>query len=168
MDIQQFIPRPRWLAHICEGLDEFPVVALLGSRQVGKTTLASLFASPGQSPTTTYDLEEYAAPTALSVTPDRLLHQSEGLVILDEAQRLPSLFEVLRPICDEPGRRAVFLLLGRVSLDLVKGLSESLAGRVRFLDVAGLSVDEVGAESQDRLWMRAGLPREFLAPSSAA
>lgn len=83
-------------------------------------------------------------------------------------QRLPSLFEVLRPVCDEPGRRAVFLLLGSVSLDLVKGLSESLAGRIRFLDIAGLSVEEVGAGSQDRLWMRGGYPRAFLAPSSAA
>jgi len=124
---------------IRQGLEEFPVVALLGARQVGKTTLARLLTSEWEGPTTVFDLEEYAARTALSATPDRLLRRREGLVVLDEVQRLPRLFEVLRPICDDPARRCVFLLLGRASLDLVKGLSESLAGRVRFLDVAGLS-----------------------------
>ena len=153
---------------IRQGLEEFPAVALLGARQVGKTTLARLLTSEWEGPTTVFDLEEYAARTALSATPDRLLRRREGLVVLDEVQRLPRLFEVLRPICDDPARRCVFLLLGSASLDLVKGLSESLAGRVRFLDVAGLSLAEVGPESQDKLWMRGGFPRAFLASSSAS
>ena len=153
---------------IRQGLSEFPAVALLGARQVGKTTLARLLTSEWDGPTTVFDLEEYAARAALSATPDRLLRRRQGLVVLDEVQRLPQLFEVLRPICDDPARRCVFLLLGSTSLDLVRGLSESLAGRVRFLDVAGLSLAEVGPESQDRLWMRGGFPRAFLASSSAS
>ena len=168
MDIQQIIPRPTWICQIRHGLAEFPVVALLGARQVGKTTLARLLTSEWQGPTTVFDLEEYAARVALSATPDRLLRRREGLVVLDEVQRLPRLFEALRPICDDPARRCVFLLLGSASLDLVKGLSESLAGRVRFLDVAGLSLAEVGPECQDALWVRGGFPRAFLASSSAS
>ena len=99
--------------------------------------------------------------------PDAVLRDCEGLVAIDEVQRLPALFEVLGPICDDPSRQAVFLLLGSASLDLVQGVSETLAGRIAFVDAAGLSLSEVGAESQTRLWLR-GLPRAWLAASSAA
>lgn len=88
--------------------------------------------------------------------------------MIDEVQRKPELLELLRPICDDPGRRAVFLLLGSASLDLVQGVSETLAGRMFFVDVGGFSLAEVGLEHQDRLWMRGGLPRAWLAPSAAA
>ena len=151
-----------------QGLSEAPVVALLGARQVGKTTLARLVASEWRGSTTAFDLEDVAAREALSATPDRLLRRKEGLVVLDEVQRLPHLFEVLRPICDDPDRKAVFLLLGSASWDLVKDISETLAGRVQLLDVAGFALSEVGADKQDTLWMRGGFPRAFLAPSAAA
>ena len=82
--------------------------------------------------------------------------------------REPGLFEVLRPVCDDPDRRAVFLLLGSASLDLVKGVSETLAGRMLFVEVGGFSLAEAGPDHQDRLWMRGGFPRAFLAPSAAA
>ena len=89
-------------------------------------------------------------------------------MVIDEVQRLPALFEVLRPICDDPERKAVFLLLGSASPDLVKGVSETLAGRVSFVDVAGLSLTEVGPEHLHRLWMTGGFPRAWLAESSGA
>ncbi len=150
------------------GLSEFPAVALLNPSQVGKTSLARLLTSEWEGPTTVFDLEEYAARAALSATPDRLLRRRQGLVVLDEVHRLPRLFEVLLPICDDPAQGCVFLLLGSASLKLHRGLSESLAGRVRFLDVAALSLAEVGPESHDKLWIRGGFRRAFLALSSAS
>ena len=119
-------------------------------------------------PSTLFDLEMPAVREALSATPDRLLRGSEGLVVIDEVQRNPALFEVLRPICDEPTRRSVFLLLGSASWDLVRGVSETLAGRILFVQTGGFSLREVGPRHQDRLWMRGGFPRAWLASSQAA
>ena len=144
-----------------------PVVALLGARQVGKTTLAEQVASEWSGPSTVLDLEVAAVREALSATPERLLRQSEGLVVLDEVQRMPGLFEVLRPICDDRERNSVFLLLGSASWDLIQGISETLAGRIIFVDVGGFSLAEVGRQNQDRLWMRGGFPRAWLARSAA-
>ena len=166
--MQQSIPRAALLAAAAGGLSEAPAVALLGARQVGKTTLAEQAAAAWTGPVTLYDLEVTAMREALSATPERLLRGAEGLVIIDEVQRLPALFEVLRPVCDARDRNAVFLLLGSASWDLIKGVSESLAGRILFVDVGGFSLAEVGAEHQDRLWMRGGFPRAWLAPSAAA
>ncbi len=165
-DMQQFLDRPRLLAAVSEGLHEAPVVALLGARQVGKTTLARQVAAAWPGSTRFLDLEIPAVREALAQTPDALLRASEGLVVIDEVQRMPFLFEILRPICDDPSRRAVFLLLGSASWNLIRGVSETLAGRVLFVDVAGFSLAEVGA--QRRLWMRGGFPRAWLASSSSA
>ena len=166
--MQQRIARQALIDAVTGGLSEAPVVALLGARQVGKTTLARQVVSGWQESSTVFDLEVAADREALSATPERLLRAREGLVVLDEVQRMPGLFEVLRPICDDPGRRAVFLLLGSASLDLVKGVSETLAGRMLFVEVGGFSLAEAGPDHQDRLWMRGGFPRAFLAPSAAA
>ena len=166
--MQQSIPRTALLAATAGGLSEAPAVALLGARQVGKTTLAEQAAGAWTGPVTIYDLEVTAMREALSATPERLLRGAEGLVIIDEVQRLPALFEVLRPVCDARDRNAVFLLLGSASWELIEGVSESLAGRIFFVDVGGFSLAEVGAEHQDRLWMRGGFPRAWLAPSAAA
>jgi len=168
MNMQQSMMRIDLLSAVIDALSEAPVVALLGARQVGKTTLAGqvMRAWPGKS--ALYDLEVAAVREALSATPDRLLRNADGLVVIDEVQRMPALFEVLRPICDDPSRRAVFLLLGSASWDLIKGVSETLAGRILFVDVGGFSLREVGPEHQDRLWMRGGFPRAWLARSPAA
>ena len=166
--MQQSVTRHDLLATVTEGLSEVPVVALLGARQVGKTTLAGQVASAWPGPSTVFDLEVAATRAALSGTPERLLRRSEGLVVIDEVQRMPGLFEVLRPICDDRNRNAVFLLLGNASWDLIRGVSETLAGRILFVDVGGFSLAEVGPESQDRLWMRGGFPRAYLARSAAA
>ena len=165
--MQQYISRPDLLAAIVSGLSQVPVVALLGARQVGKTTLAEQVASEWQGPSTVLDLEVATVREALSGTPERLLRQSEGLVVLDEVQRMPGLFEILRPICDDRNRKAVFLLLGSASWDLIRGISETLAGRILFVDVGGFSLAEVGRQNQDRLWMRGGFPRAWLARSAA-
>ena len=167
-DIQQLMPRPALLAETINGFSEVPAVALLGARQVGKTTLAQQVAAAWAGPVTVFDLEVPAMREALAATPDRLLRRAEGLVVFDEVQRMPTLFEVLRPICDARDRNAVFLLLGSASWDLIRGVSESLAGRILFVDVGGFSLAEVGAERQDRLWLRGGFPRAWLAPSTAA
>ena len=166
--MQQYIARADLLAAATGQLSEAPVVALLGARQVGKTTLAEQVVSGWPGPFTVFDLEVATTREALSVTPEKLLRESEGLVVLDEVQRMPELFEVLRPICDSRNRKAVFLLLGSASWDLIKGVSETLAGRILFVDVGGFSLAEVDPQNQDRLWMRGGFPRAWLAPSAAA
>ena len=166
--MQQFIARPELLTATVQGLSEVPAVALLGARQVGKTTLARQVADEWLGSSTLLDLEVAATREALSGTPERLLGNSEGLVVIDEIQRMPGLFEVLRPICDDPDRKAVFLLLGSASWDLIQGVSETLAGRILFVDVGGFSLAEVGPANQDALWMRGGFPRAWLAPSAAA
>ena len=166
--MQQSLARLGPLEAAVEGLSEVPAVALLGARQVGKTTLAAQVALAWNGPSTVFDLEVTATREALSATPERVLRECEGLVVLDEVQRMPGLFEVLRPICDAPDRKAVFLLLGSASWDLIKGISETLAGRILFVDIGGFSLAEVGPEEQDRLWMRGGFPRAYLARSSAA
>jgi hypothetical protein len=115
-----------------------------------------------------FDLENPVTREALAATPAKLLGEQEGLVIVDEVQRMPSLFPLLRPLCDAVKRKAVYLLLGSASWDLVKGVSETLAGRVQFVDVAGFALAETGTERQDELWLRGGFPRAFLAESADA
>ena len=166
--MQQSIHRPALAFQITRSLAESPAVALLGARQVGKTTLARQIAASWSGPATIFDLEVATDRQALSRTPARLLGRREGLVVIDEVQRLPQLFEALRPVCDDPDRKAVFLLLGSASWDRLKGVSESLAGRILFVDANGFSLEEVAAQSFDRLWMRGGFPRAYLAPSADA
>lgn len=119
-------------------------------------------------PSAVFDLEVAADREALGAAPELLLRDSEGLVVIDEVQRMSELFEVLRPISDDPNRKAVFLLLGSASLDSVKGISESLAGRIQFVDVNGFTLAEVGHEHQRRLWIRGGFPEAYLATGAEA
>ena len=158
----RLVQRTSILKSVQQALTEFPVVALLGARQVGKTTLARQLIADTEESTTLFDLETQAGSTALASTPEFLLKRSTGLVIIDEVQRQPELFSLLRPICDEPNLKARFLLLGSASPDLVQGVSETLAGRIRFIDVSGFSLEEIGEENQNQLWLRGGFPRSFL------
>lgn len=167
-DIQHAVARPDLLTAVTIRLSEAPVVAMLGSRQVGKTTLARQAVSIWPGPSAVFDLEVAADREALGAAPELLLRDSEGLVVIDEVQRMPELFEVLRPISDDPNRKAVFLLLGSASLDSVKGISESLAGRIQFVDVNGFTLAEVGHEHQPRLWFRGGFPEAYLATGAEA
>ena len=117
---------------------------------------------------TFYDLERETGRAALESTPELALSAASGIVAIDEVQRMPELFRILRPLCDDPERRASFLLLGSASPDLIKGISESLAGRVLFMMIPGLSLSEVGVEKQDDLWLRGGFPRAFTAMNAKA
>lgn len=160
--IPALFPRIRLLRTIQQALEEFPVVALLGARQVGKTTLAHQIMSRSNETVTLYDLATQVSSTALFATPELLLRNSEGLVIIDEIQRQPNLFSLLKPICEDTNRRARFLLLGSASPDLIQNTSDVLVGRIRTIDVSGFSIDEMGTENQMRLWLRGGFPRSYL------
>ncbi len=151
-------------------LEQNPVVALLGARQVGKTTLARMLAEGRDGTTTRFDLED-PDDLARLAEPKLALGGLDGLVVIDEVQRRPDLFPVLRVLVDRPSQSARFLLLGSASPELLRQGSETLAGRIAFHDLDGFDLDEVGIARADTLWLRGGFPRSFLAPadeSSAA
>jgi predicted AAA+ superfamily ATPase len=141
-------------------LKEFPVTVLTGPRQSGKTTLSRIISEHFKS-VTSFDLEKATARQALS-TPELTLTEITGIVILDEIQRMPQLFSVLRPLSDRQEKPASFLLLGSTSPDLMKGVSETLAGRSVFVRVTGFLLEEIGKENQNELWLKGGFPRAYL------
>ena len=156
------VERPFYLGQLATAVKRSPVTALLGPRQCGKTTLARRFA---QERTATYfDLESLPDVRRLE-NPELVLGSLEGLVVLDEIQAMPGLFNVLRTLADRPENRASFLILGSASLALVRNVSETLAGRVEFVELAGFDLAETGAQHWKRLWLRGGFPRAFLAES---
>jgi predicted AAA+ superfamily ATPase len=136
------------------------ITALLGPRQCGKTTLAREIAA-GQ-PSTFFDLESPADRRRLE-NPETVLGELKGLVVLDEVQALPAVFPVLRVLADRPDLPARFLILGSASPHLVRATSETLAGRVEFIDLTGFGLGEVGLANLERLWLRGGFPLSFLA-----
>jgi predicted AAA+ superfamily ATPase len=150
-----------------KSIGQSPAVALLGPRQVGKTTLAKCVAQT-RSASLYLDLESPEDLLKLSDPAGYLGRHGDKLVIIDEIQRSPELFMVLRGLIDrnrEAGRAAgQFLLLGSASMDLLRQSSESLAGRITYLDMSGLNVLEVGQEKNDRLklWFRGGFPNSYL------
>ena len=158
------IQRPRVLDELQQALKRSPVVALLGPRQCGKTTLAHQVAGAGSQ---FFDLESSMDRQALAAAPERTLAPLRGLVVLDEVQTMPQILPVLRVLSDRPATPARFLVLGSASPDLIRGASESLAGRVAFVQLGGFDVTETGAESVGRLWERGGFPRSFLAGNDA-
>ena len=160
------IARPRELRVVRQLLREFPVVCLLGARQVGKTTLAKQLAATRRGPTTRFDLQDPVDLSKLS-DPGLGLRPLRGLVVLDEIHHLPEVFPLLRVLADRRPTPARFLVLGSASGDLLRQTSESLAGRVGFHRLGGLGLRETGNDA-DRLWFRGGFPRSFLAKTEAA
>ena len=164
-----------WIARTLEPkcrayLAEFPAVALLGPRQVGKTTLAQQLAA--SQPSLYLDLEAPSDRAKLAEPELYLRQHSDKLVILDEVQRLPEIFQVLRGLIDA-NRRAgrangQFLLLGSASVELIQQSSESLAGRIAYLELSGFSVLELGEAASQRLWIRGGFPNSVLTTSDAS
>lgn len=140
------------------------VVALIGPRQSGKTTLARQFV-PADS-LNYFDLEDLTSLTRLQ-EPMIALRDLGGLVVIDEIQRLPNLFPVLRVLCDRDPLPAHFLILGSASPDLLRASSETLAGRIETVSISGFSLAEVGADSLSQHWLRGGFPLSFLASSDA-
>ena len=156
------IPRPSLEAAVRGALRQSPVVALVGPRQCGKTTLARRIARGRAADY--FDLEDPVDQSRLT-NPKLALEDLRGLVVIDEVQRMPELFELLRVLVDRPRRPARFLTLGSASTHLVRGVSESLAGRVRFVEMGGFDVSEVTSKRFLALWMRGGFPKSFLAAS---
>jgi len=159
------ISRDFYRAAVGQALLDNPVVALLGPRQCGKTTLAREFLARESSHY--FDLED---PTAwrLMEQPMSALLPLRGLVVIDEAQRRPELFPILRVLADRDEAPAKFLILGSATPELRRQASESLAGRVAMLEMRGFSLDETGTDSLSSLWLRGGFPRSFLARDDAA
>lgn len=156
--------RDAYISQVARAIARSPVTAILGPRQCGKTTLARTYAEG--SGAAYFDLESEPDRRRLE-NPEMVLGFSEGLVVLDEIQRMPSLFATLRVLVDRPDARSHFLVLGSASPGLVKGVSESLAGRVEFVDLSGFDLSEVGNSEWRRLWLRGGFPRSYLADSEA-
>ncbi len=156
------IPRPHNLQDLAALFETFPIVAILGARQVGKTTLARQFVR--DQPHTWFDLEDPKALARLQ-EPHLALSPLEDLIVLDEIQRMPELFPLLRVLADRPDSQARFLLLGSASPALLKQSGESLAGRIAYHELSGFSLEEVGPDQAERLWFRGGFPRSFLAAS---
>lgn len=146
-------------------LEDYPAVALLGPRQVGKTTLALEIARAEDS--VYLDLESPSDRARLSDPELYLSDHDDRLVILDEVHRVPELFQSLRGLIDRGrrrGRRAGrFLLLGSASMDLLRQSGETLAGRIAYIELSPFDVLEIGAEDHDALWVRGGFPDSFLA-----
>ena len=161
------IERARQLATLKRLLARNRVVAILGARQVGKTTLARTHAERQKRRVTSFDLERPQDLARLE-DPELGLAGLQGLVILDEVQRRPELVPVLRALVDRQGFRARFLVLGSASPELLRQSSESLAGRISYHTLSPLSLEEVGPEALERLWLRGGFPRSFTARSLRA
>jgi predicted AAA+ superfamily ATPase len=138
------------------------IVALVGPRQVGKTTLARVFVDFQSA--NYFDLEDPVSLARLT-EPMTALVSLRGLIVIDEIQRVPGLFPVLRVLADRHDVDARFLLLGSASPALIRQSSESLAGRIEVIEVSGFSLDEVGESRSDTLWLRGGFPSAFLADS---
>ncbi len=159
------IPR-RKLQIVRARLDQFPAVAVLGPRQAGKTTLASTISRERAG--LYLDLEDTSDREKLTDAALYLSGHEEDLVIIDEVQRAPELFQTLRVLIDKGRRHGRFLLLGPASIDLLRQSGESLAGRIAYVDLGPFNVLEVGDDEGERLWVRGGFPDSFLAESDEA
>jgi predicted AAA+ superfamily ATPase len=155
------IQRPDYIEQISVALGRSPIVAILGPRQCGKTTLARLF---GGNRAEYFDLESLPDVQRLQ-NPQLALGALDGVVIIDEIQRMPGLFNTLRVLVDRPANSARFVILGSASPDLMKNVSQTLAGRVEFIELSGFDLRETGKDSWQTLWLRGGFPRSFLADS---
>ena len=159
------IDRPVDVRNLREAISHAPVTLLTGPRQAGKTTLARQ--TIASSPSAFYDLEDHRDLARLA-EPTLALRDTGETIVIDEAQRLPELFPTLRVLVDEDRRPGRFVVLGSASPDLVGLGSESLAGRVTFVELGGLRLADVGTQRLDDLWLRGALPESFVAATDEA
>jgi predicted AAA+ superfamily ATPase len=153
------IKRAKYLQRIETALKRSRVVALIGPRQSGKTTLARQFVRPES--LNYFDLEDLVSIGRLN-EPMTALQNLRGTVVIDEIQRRPDLFPILRVLADRDPLPARFLILGSATPDLMRSSSESLAGRIETIPISGLSLSEVGFVSMTNHWLRGGFPLSFL------
>lgn len=158
------IKRTREISTLRSLLQRYPIVGIIGARQVGKTTLARAFVERRRGPSSFFDLENPEDMARLK-DPMLALKGLKGLVVIDEIQRLDDLFPVLRVLADRPRNPSRFLVLGSASPELLRQSSETLAGRIHYHELGGFSIDEVGVDKLTRLWLRGGFPRAYLARS---
>ena len=156
------IQRQALLSRVQWAVRTSPVVVLYGPRQCGKTTLARQVARAASAEY--FDLEDPVSQRRLS-EPMLALQDIRGLVVIDEVQRQPGLFPILRVLADRKPLRARFLILGSASPELLRQSSESLAGRIALVEMGGFDLSEVGFKAMRRLWWRGRFPRSFLAKS---
>lgn len=154
------IDRPKEIKNLLKSLKEHRVVAIIGARQVGKSTPSRMILKYIHKDSTYFDLEnpEDLAPLA---DPMLALKGLKGIVIIDEIQRHPEIFQVLRVLADRQRPSTRFLVLGSASPELLKQSSETLAGRIVYHELGGFSLSEVGVKNYRRLWLRGGFPRSF-------
>lgn len=156
------IPRDRHLQNVHELLDDYSVVGLIGARQVGKTTLAreilALYSGDGHM----FDLEASSDVARLN-DPMLALGDLSGLIVLDEIQRKPDIFQALRVLADRTPLPARFLVLGSASPELLRQSSESLAGRIAYYELPALALNETTSDNLSQLWLRGGFPSSFTA-----
>jgi len=158
------IERNSLLSTIKTALGRSRVVALIGPRQSGKTTLARQFVRPDS--VNYFDLEDPVSLARLE-QPLTALQDLRDLVVIDEIQRRPDLFPILRVLADREGLPARFLILGSASPELMRSSSESLAGRMETISISGLSLAEVGVDAMQEHWLRGGFPLSYLAENDA-
>ncbi|MBP7049672.1 MAG: ATP-binding protein [Phycisphaerae bacterium] len=160
------IERKGFVEQIHRALGRSPIIALMGPRQCGKTTLAHMVCDrwSGDQASTYFDLESQVDLRRLA-NPEMVLGSLTGLTVIDEIQTLPGLFSVLRVLVDRPDNPCRFLILGSASPHVVRNVSETLAGRVEFVDLAGFDLGELGPNAWQPLWVRGGFPRSYLAQS---
>lgn len=148
-------------------MKQYPAVAILGARQVGKTTLARQIAASQKKPSLYLDLENPLDVRRLADPYTFLSANKDACIIIDEVQTIPSLFAVLRSVIDEHRNNGKFILLGSASPQLVKGVSESLAGRIAYRELSPINITELPETiSRDRHWLRGGFPQALLARSN--
>jgi predicted AAA+ superfamily ATPase len=164
-ELKMQINRPQFEAEVRESLGYNPVTAILGPRQCGKTTLARSISESIKS--TLFDLEDPADFELLKSNPKQIFSGLEGLVIIDEIQRLTELFPLLRVLADEADTKRKYLILGSASPDLIRNSSESLAGRIGYVHLTGFRLNEVSTENLLNLWLRGGFPRSYLAQNNS-
>ncbi|VGO16792.1 hypothetical protein PDESU_05384 [Pontiella desulfatans] len=152
-------------SEISEHLDYFPIVAVIGPRQCGKTTLVRSIVENRKSDALYLDLEKPSHLAKLQDPEIFLAQNREKLICLDEIQRRPDLFPILRSLCDESGQPGQFIVLGSASPDLLRQSSESLAGRISYLELTPFMASELDNAKLNDLWFRGGFPRSQLAPS---
>ena len=154
------IKRSQLIEQTVRSIRHYPVTALVGPRQCGKTTLAKeIYNNTGGH---YFDLEDPETPLKPEIA-KLVLKDLKGLIVIDEFQRQPELFPLLRVLSDRKPLPARFLVLGSAAPELVKGIPESLAGRVIYREMGGFLLHEVGEEKQDALWIKGGYPLSFLA-----